>query len=61
MGIDSVEIPLHKKLQVWERFASDWKLDLSALVREVKLEELEKEISTILDGGQVGRVLVDLN
>ena len=61
LGIDSVEIPLHKKLQVWERFASDWKLDLSALVREVKLEELEKEISTILDGGQVGRVLVNLN
>ena len=61
LGIDSVEIPLHKKLQVWENFASDWKLDLSSVVREVGLDELEKEIDTILQGGQVGRVLVNLN
>ena len=61
LGIDSVEIPLQKKLQVWENFASDWKLDLSDLVREVSLEELENEISTILEGGQVGRVLVKLD
>ena len=61
LGIDSVEIPLQKKLQVWENFASDWQLDLSDLVKEVTLEELEKEISTILEGGQVGRVLVNLN
>ena len=61
LGIDSVEIPLQKKLQVWENFASNWKLDLSNLVKEVSLEELEKEISTILEGGQVGRVLVKLD
>jgi len=38
----------HIKLKVWERFASDWKLDLSALVREVKLEELEKLVSKLI-------------
>ena len=61
LGIDSVEIPLEKKLQVWENFASQWKLDLTPLVREVNLEGLENEISTILSGGQVGRVLVNLS
>ena len=61
LGIDSVEIPLEKKLQVWENFASDWKLDLTPLVKEVNLEGLENEISTILSGGQVGRVLVNLS
>ena len=61
MGIDSVEIPLGNKKEVWENFASDWKLDLSGLVREVSLEGLETEINTILKGGQVGRVLVNLN
>ncbi len=61
LGIDSVEIPIHKKLQVWENFSSDWKLDLSSVVKEVNLDELEEEIATILQGGQVGRVLVNLN
>ena len=60
LGIDSVEIPLRKKEQVWKNFASDWKLDLSALVKEVTLEDLEQEITTILNGNQVGRVLVKL-
>ena len=61
LGIDSVEIPLEKKLQVWENFASEWKLDLTPLVKEVNLEGLENEISTILSGGQVGRVVVNLS
>ena len=61
LGVDSVEISIEKKLEVWENFATDWKLDLSSLVKEVKLEGLEDEISKILTGGQVGRVVVDLN
>ena len=61
LGIDSVEIPLERKLQVWENFASQWKLDLTPLVKEVNLEGLEDEISTILSGGQVGRVVVNLS
>ena len=61
LGIDSVEIPLEKKLQVWENFASEWKLDLTPLVKEVNLEGLENEISTILSGARVGRVLVNLS
>ena len=61
LGIDSVEIPLSQKEEVWKNFASDWKLDLSKLVKEVPLEGLENEINSILQGGQVGRVLVNLN
>ena len=61
LGIDSVEISLEQKTQIWTNFASDWSLDLSHTVREVNLENLDNEISTILEGGQVGRVLVNLN
>jgi len=61
LGIDSVEIPLEKKSRVWKNFASNWKMNLSPLVKEVTLEQLETEISTILEGGQVGRVLVKVN
>ena len=60
LGIDSVEIPLEEKSQIWERFSSDWKLDLADLTREVSLDGLEKEIQTILQGGQVGRIVVNL-
>ena len=61
LGIDSVEISLEQKSQIWKNFASDWSLDLTNTVKEVNLEGLEAEISTILKGGQVGRVLVNLN
>ena len=54
-------VALKKKSQVWENFASNWKMDLSPLVKEVSLEQLENEISTILEGEQVGRVLVKVS
>ena len=60
LGIDSVEIPLEQKSQIWERFSSDWELDLAGLTKEVSLDGLEKEIQTILQGGQVGRIVVNL-
>ena len=60
IGIDSVEIPLEQKSEIWQRFSSDWKLDLSNLTKEVSLDGLEDEIQTILQGGQVGRIVVNL-
>ncbi len=60
LGIDSVEIPLEQKSQIWEKFSSDWKLDLTELTKEVSLDGLETEIQTILQGGQVGRIVVNL-
>ena len=61
LGIDSVEIPLEQKSQIWEKFSSDWKLDLAELTKEVSLDDLENEIEKILQGNQVGRILVNLN
>ena len=61
LGIDSVEIPLEQKSQIWEKFSSDWKLDLAELTKEVSLDELENEIEKILQGNQVGRILVNLH
>jgi len=60
LGIDSVEIPLSKKQEIWNRFASDWSVSLEAITKEVQIETLEDEIKLILAGGQVGRVLVKL-
>ena len=58
-GIDSVPIPIQERQRIWQLIADEWKLDnLSTLVREVALEDLEPEITRILQGGQTGRVLV---
>src|SRR5438034_3990484 len=61
LGVDSVEIPVGTRVRAWQKLAQDWKLDLSELVTEVSLEELNPKIDEILKGGIRGRVLVDLS
>ena len=61
IGIDSVEIALETKEHIWEHFSDDWSLDgLEAITKEVSLDNLEAEITSILNGNQVGRVLVKI-
>lgn len=61
LGIDSASCPMQRRKLVWEKLAGEWKLDCLGLIsRKVSLEDLDPEIDTMLKGGQVGRVLVDL-
>ena len=60
IGIDSVEIPLEQKENIWKLFADEWSLSLQDTTKIVSLEELGGEISTILEGGQVGRVVLKI-
>ena len=61
LGIDSVEIPLEKKKEVWEKFSGSWSLpDLNKITKVVELDGLEDEIKTILAGEQVGRVILKI-
>ena len=60
LGIESVTIPLEQREDIWKHFASDWSLSLNDLVKEVDLENLEDEIDLIINGGQVGRVLIKI-
>ena len=61
LGIDSVQLPLPQKTQIWSRLATDWKLDLSALEETLSLHDLSAAIERILAGQMVGRGLVDLS
>jgi acrylyl-CoA reductase (NADPH) len=62
LGVDSVEIPLQKKVNIWDKFAADWQLDdLNTLVKEVKLDGLSEAIGTIFGGQMVGRTVVNLS
>lgn len=61
VGIDSASCPMETRKAVWKKLAGEWKIpSLGRISRKVSLEELDPEIDTMLRGGQVGRVVVDL-
>ena len=57
-GIDSAESPIEFKTSIWNKFADEWKLDLSSMIKVVSKESLQQEIDLILEGGQQGRVVL---
>jgi putative YhdH/YhfP family quinone oxidoreductase len=60
-GIDSVESKRAVRLKIWQKLATDWKLNnLDTLATEHTLATLSDEIDKILAGEQVGRVIVKL-
>jgi len=61
LGVDSVETPMRARIMAWRKLAGEWKIDLSTIVTECSLEELNPKIDQILKGGIRGRVLVDLS
>ena len=61
LGVDSVEIPMRARQLAWQKLAGEWKIDLSSIVTEVSLEQLNPQIDAILKGGVRGRVVVDLS
>ena len=61
IGIDSAECPMSHRSAVWQKLASDWKIDgLEAMVDEVGLAGLEEKIQGMLKGGLKRRALVNL-
>ena len=57
LGIDSAETLIDVKKEIWNNFASDWKLEkINDQIKDVGLEELSFEVDKILKGQQVGRV-----
>ena len=62
LGIDSVELPLLRKAEIWGKLAGSWKLDrLDALAVPLTLDNLSVAIDRILAGEMVGRGLLDLH
>jgi acrylyl-CoA reductase (NADPH) len=57
-GIDSAESPIEFKTKIWNKFANEWRLDLSSVIKVVTKENLQQEIDLILKGSQQGRVVL---
>lgn len=63
LGIDSVNCPVDVRLQVWQKIASDWKLDhLELITTELdSLESLDERMGLILQGKNKGRAIVKVS
>ncbi|PKD42498.1 YhdH/YhfP family quinone oxidoreductase [Rhodohalobacter barkolensis] len=61
MGIDSGIALMSDRLRVWNLLAKQWKPEfMEGIYREISLLQLPAEIQKILNGQQVGKILVSL-
>ena len=61
LGIDSVACPRDRRLQVWQRLATDLRPDhLPTMIKEIGLEGLHEAFSILLKGQARGRFVVNL-
>ncbi len=59
IGVDSVEISLSKKEEVWKKLAKEWKPDnLEEITKEISLEQLPEVLDDILNGKAKGRFIL---
>ena len=57
-GVDSAESPINLKKELWNLLANEWLIDLNNQTKIVNIQEIDDEIRKILDGGQIGRVVI---
>ena len=59
IGIDSAEISIKEKAVVWNNFANHWRLDaIQNISNNVDMYGMMDEVKKILEGRQVGRVVL---
>lgn len=59
LGVDSVELPLEQKAEMWRRLANEWAVpEIMDFCEEISLEELPAAIERIHRGKMVGRAIV---
>ncbi len=59
LGVDSVELPLEAKAEMWRRLASEWAVpELLSCCQELSLEEMPAAIERIYQGKMSGRVIL---
>jgi putative YhdH/YhfP family quinone oxidoreductase len=59
IGIDSQNCPMPLRQKIWQKIASDWKIDwLETLTTEAPFEELDNRIELMLQGKHRGRTII---
>jgi putative YhdH/YhfP family quinone oxidoreductase len=61
IGIDSQNCPMPLRKKIWQKIASEWKIDwLNTLTTEAPFDELEKRIELMLQGKHIGRTIIKM-
>ena len=61
LGIDSVQAPIERRRQIWQRIATDLRPgQLDTIGHEIGLDQLDGVLTEILAGAVTGRYIVDL-
>ena len=61
IGIDSQNCPMPIRKKIWEKIASDWKIDwLEDITTEAAFAELDDRIERMLQGKHVGRTIINM-
>ena len=58
LGIDSAESAIEFKESIWDLLSGKWKVDLENSSKTISLSDVGEEIKRILNGEQVGRVVI---
>lgn len=62
LGVDSVQLPLSVKRDLWNKLANEWKLDnLSEICTDIGFADLSRCLDQVLKGEANGRFVLDLN
>ena len=57
-GIDSAESSLALKKELWNLLSDQWSLNLTDHTKTIQIDGIEDEVKKILEGNQVGRVVI---
>ncbi len=60
LGIDSVNVPINKRGDIWDKIANKWNISQTTLISEISLEELPQKIESIKMASIWGEQLLNI-
>lgn len=58
LGIDSVNVTLEEREQIWTKLANQWNITSDALTQEISLQEVPSTIDALKSGQHLGRTII---
>lgn len=58
LGIDSVNVPIQNRGDIWDKLANEWNISNTSLVKEITLNDLPDVIEAVKNGQHLGRTII---